>query len=224
MVSQVLEGVDQAAAHCILTGEQEREEDHCHLAVAEFFTALPFRILNGLEPTVKHASGFATVCHVDLAFCRCFNEPLEGNLASSDGPPDFCSRKGKREVNELEGAGDIPILVTDFLGGDRGNVISAEHTQRGVHVEMTCDHHDWMGFSVGADPITEMLSGNLVLDVKVKAVGRVSVSATYVTGTGEGNRPKCFASEKGVEGLAVRHVLLTGKENPKRRSEGLGRS
>lgn len=36
-----------------------------------------------------------------------------------------------------------------------------------------------------------------------------------MTGTGERNIPKRFASEKGVEGFAVRHVLLTGKEDPK---------
>ena len=170
MVSQVLEGVDQAAAHRILTGEQEGEDDHCHLAVTEFFTTFPFGILNGLEPTVKHACGFTAVCHMDLAFGGGFNEPLEGNLTSLNCPPDLCSREGEREVYELKGASDIPILVANLLRGDLGNVISAEYTQRGVHVEMTGDHHDGMGFSVGGEPITEVLSGNLVLNVKVKAV------------------------------------------------------
>lgn len=40
-------------------------------------------------------------------------------------------------------------------------------------------------------------------------------SLSYATRTGEGNRPKCFASEKGIEGFAVCHVLLTGEKNPK---------
>ena len=43
----------------------------------------------------------------------------------------------------------------------------------------------------------------------------MSFSLSYVTGTEEGNEPKCFASEKGVEGFAVGHVLLTGEEHPK---------
>ena len=31
-----------------------------------------------------------------------FNKPSEGDLESPDGPPDFCSRGGKREADELE--------------------------------------------------------------------------------------------------------------------------
>lgn len=168
VISQVLEGIDQAAAHCVLAGEQEREEDHGHFAVTEFLAALPFGILDSLEPTVKHAGGFATVCHVDLALGSSLNEPLEGDLTSLDSPVDFSSGEGKREVDEFKGTCDIPVLVTDLPGGDRGDVISTEDPQGGVHVEVTGDHHDGTGLSVGGHPIAEVLTGNLVLDVKVK--------------------------------------------------------
>ena len=171
VISQVLEGIDQPAAHSILAGEQEREEDHGHLAVTEFLAALPFGILDSLEPAVKHTSWFTTVCHVDLAFCSSLDEPFEGDLASLNGPVNFGSREGKREIDEFEGAGDIPVLVTDLPSGDRGDVISAEDTQGRIHVEVTGDHHDGAGLSVGSDPIAEVLTGNLVLDVKVKAAG-----------------------------------------------------
>ena len=171
MVSQVLEGVDQAAAHSILAGEQEREDDHCHFAVTEFPAALPFGILDSLEPTVKHAGDFTTVCHMDLAIGSSFNKPLEGNLTSLDSPPDFGSRYGKREVDELKGTGDVPIFVANFLGGSFGDMVSAKHTQGGVHVEMTGDHHDGMRFAIRADPVAEMLAGDLVLNVKVKTAG-----------------------------------------------------
>jgi hypothetical protein len=173
MISQVLEGIDQAAAHSILAGEQEREDDHGHLAVTELLAALPFGILNNLEPGVKHAGRFTAVCHVDLALGGSFNEPLEGDLTSLDGPPNLGSRKGKREVYELEGTSDVPILVTDLLGSDSGDMISAENTQGSVHVEVTGDHHEGTRLSIGGGPIAEMLTGDLFLDIKVKAVGEV---------------------------------------------------
>jgi len=212
MVGQVLEGVDQTTAHSILACEQEREEDHSHFTVTEFFAALPFWILDGLEPTVKHAGGFTAVCHVNFAVGGTFDEPLEGDLTSLDGPVDFGSGEGKREVDELEGTGDIPVLVTDLLGGGSGDVISTEDAQGCIHVEMAGDHHNGMGFSIGTDPIAEVLTGNLVLDIKVEAVG--DVSQGYVTGTNRRNEPKCFASEKGIERFAVCHVLLAGEEHP----------
>ena len=168
----MLEGVDQAAAHGVLAGEQEREDDHGHLAVTELLAAFPFRILDRLEPTVKHTSRFTTVCHVNLALGSGFNEPLEGDLTSSDSPPDFGSGKGKGEVDELEGTGDVPVFVTDLLGGDSGDVISAENTQGSVHIEVTGDHHERAGVSIGRGPITEMFTSDPVLDAKVKAVGR----------------------------------------------------
>ena len=137
---------------------------------------------------------------MDLAFGGSFNKPLEGNLASSDGPPDFSSRKGKGEVYEFESTGDVPILVTNFLGGNFRNVISAEYTQRGVHVEMTGDHHDGMGFSVGADPIAEMFSGDLVLNVEVKAVKWVSASATSQERT-NGTDPSALRVKRALRAL-----------------------
>ena len=178
MIGQVLEGVDQAAAHSILAGEQEREEDHAHLTVAEFPAAFPFGVLNRLEPSVKHAGDFAAVCHVDLAVGSTLNEPLEGDLTSLDSPVDLGSGDGEREVDELEGTGDIPVLVTDLPGGDRGDVISTEDTQGGVHVEMAGGHHDGMSLSIGADPIAEVLAGDPILDIKVKAVRCMSGKAT----------------------------------------------
>jgi len=141
MISQVLEGIDQTAAHSILAGEQEGKDDHGHFTVTEFLAALPFGILNGLKPTVKHTGNFTTIFHVNLAFGSSLNKPLEGNFTSLDGPVNFGSGEGNREVDELEGTGDIPVLVTDLLGGDSGNVSSAEDTQGGIHVEMTGDHH-----------------------------------------------------------------------------------
>ena len=170
MIGQVLEGIDQAAAHSILAGEQEREEDHGHLAVTELPAALPFGVLNSLEPAVKHAGNFTAVCHMDLALGGRLDEPLEGDLASLDGPVDFGSGKGEREIDELESTSDIPVFVTDLPGGCSGDVISAEYTQRGVHVEVTGDHHDGAGLSIGGEPIAEMITGDLVLDVKIKAV------------------------------------------------------
>ena len=169
VIGQVLEGIDQTAAHGILAGKQEREEDHGHLTVAELLAALPFGILDSLEPAVKHAGGFAAICHVDLALRSSFDEPPEGDLTSLDSSVDFSSGKGKGEVDELEGAGDIPVLVTDLSGGGGGDVISAEDTQGSIHVEVTGDHHDGTGLPVGGDPIAEMFTGNPVLDVKVKA-------------------------------------------------------
>jgi len=173
MISQVLEGIDQAAAHRILAGEQEREDDHGHLTVTELPAAFPFGILNILEPTVKHAGRFTAVCHVDLTLGGSFDEPLEGNLTGPDSPPNFCSGKGKREVDEFEGTGDVPVFVTDLLGGGSRDVVSAENTQGSVHVEMAGDHHEGAGLSIGGGPIAEMLAGNPVLDVKVKTVGDV---------------------------------------------------
>jgi len=169
----VLEGIDQAAAHRILAGKQEREDDHGHLTVTELLAAFPFGILNSLEPTVKHAGRFTTVCHVDLALGGSLNEPLEGDLAGLDSPPNLCSGKGKREVDELEGTSDVPVFVTDLLSGDSRDVISAENTQGSVHVEMAGDHHEGACLSIGGGPIAEMLAGDPVLDVKVKAVGDV---------------------------------------------------
>lgn len=178
MIGQVLEGVNQAAAHSILAGEQEREENHSHLTVTEFPAAFPFGVLDRLEPSVKHAGDFTAICHVDLAVGSTLNEPLEGDLTGLDGPVDLGSRNGEGEVDEFEGTGDIPVLVTDLPGGDRGDVISTEDTQRGVHVEVTGGHHDGMSLPIGVDPITEVLAGDLVLDVKVKAVWGMSGKAT----------------------------------------------
>ena len=169
VISQVLEGVDQATAHSVLAGEQEREEDHSHFAVTEFPAALPLGILDRLKPTVKHAGGFTAVCHMDLALGSSFNEPLEGNLTGPNGPPDFCSRQCKGKVDKFEGPCDIPVFVTDFLGGDCGDVISTKYAQRGVHVEMAGDHHDGMSLSISGNPIAEVLAGDFVLNVKIEA-------------------------------------------------------
>ena len=179
MISQVLEGIDQAAAHSILAGEQEREDDHGHLAVTEFLAALPLGMLNSLEPTVKHAGRFTTICHVDLALGGSFNEPLEGDLASLDSSPDFGTGKGEREVDELEGTSDIPVFVTDLLGGDSRDMVSAENTQGSVHVEVAGDHHERTWLSIGGEPTAEMLTGDPVLDVKVKAVKDVRVKVRH---------------------------------------------
>jgi len=216
MISQVLEGIDQTTAHSILAGEQEGEDDHGHFTVTEFLAALPFWILNGLKPAVEHAGNFTTICHVDLALGSSFNKPLEGDFTSLDSPVDFGSGEGNREVDELEGTGDIPVLVTNLLGGGSGNMISTEDTQGGIHVKMTGDHHEGMGLSIGADPGAEMLAGDPVLDVKVKAVGDI-LSQSYVTGTGGRNGPKCFASEEDIERFAVRHVHLASEEHPETR-------
>ena len=107
---------------------------------------------------------------MDLTVGSTLDEPLESDLTSLDGPVDLGSGEGERKVDELEGTGNIPVLVTDLPGGFRGDVISTEDTQGGVHVEVTGGHHDGMGLSIGADPIAEVLAGDPVLNVKVKTV------------------------------------------------------
>ena len=119
---------------------------------------------------------------MDLALGGSFDEPLEGNLTCLDSPPNFCSGKGKRKVDELEGTGDVPVFVTDLLGGGSRDMVSAENAQGSVHVEMAGDHHEGACLSIGGGPIAEMLAGNPVLNVKVKTVGDVSF-INHITGT-----------------------------------------
>jgi len=58
MISKVLESIDQAAAHGILTSEQEGKHDHGHLTIAELLAALISGILKKGDPLVEHALRF----------------------------------------------------------------------------------------------------------------------------------------------------------------------
>ena len=136
---------------------------------------------------------------MDLALGGGFNKPFEGDLTSLDGPPDFCSGDGKREVDEFEGTSDVPVFVTDFLGCDSGDVISAEDAQGGVHVEVTCDHHEGACLSISRRPIAEMFAGDPVLDVKIKAVGDFELDGRQEQGSG--TDPRAFRVKRTLSAL-----------------------
>jgi hypothetical protein len=115
--------------------------------VAKVALALVRRVVEQLDPLVKQAGRLAAVGHLDFAVFRGEREPVHGSLARLDGLVDFRAGEGEREVDELEGLGDVPVLVVDLLGGFVGDVVSTEDTQRGVHVEETSGEHERLGGS-----------------------------------------------------------------------------
>lgn len=101
MIDQVLETVDQTTTHSVLTGEQEREQNHAHLVVTEVPAALVVGVLEHRDPLVKHTGGELAVVHCDLAVLGSQSQPLERDFTGLYGFVDFRARNSEREVDKL---------------------------------------------------------------------------------------------------------------------------
>ena len=179
VISQMLKAKDHTATHRVLRGEEEGEQDHRHFPIAKVCAAtLIVGIVEELDPCIEHALGLFPVGHCDLAVVRGKLEPMHGNLACLNRPPDFCSRERKGEVDQLETLGDCPILVVYLLGSMLGNVLAAKNAEGGVHVHIASCHHNRHGGVCGGrvcKPIGKVLSGDGILDPSVNSGGGYDV-------------------------------------------------
>jgi hypothetical protein len=141
----MLESVNQAAAHGILRREQEGEQDHRHLVIAKVPPAFIRRIVEQRDPLIQHTRRRSSIGHSDLAFASSLFEPVHSHLASLYRSVDFRSGHGEGEIDELEGFGDGPVFVVDFVGSVFGDVIATEDVEGGVHVEEAGSLHDRFG-------------------------------------------------------------------------------
>jgi hypothetical protein len=175
MIGEVLECVNYAAAHGVLGSEQERKEDHGHFSIAEVLpAAFVFRVFDGQDPPVEHALGFGIVLHGDLAPTCGELEPAHGDLARLAGFPYFGAGKGEGKVDQLEGVGDGPVLIVDFLRGTIGDVGAAKNAQGSVYVHVPGTHHNSLrrvGGGSSLEPTGKMFPDHTVLDADVNPEG-----------------------------------------------------
>jgi len=66
---------------------------------------------------------------------------------------DLGSRDGEREVDELESESDLPVLVRDRMLLLVGEVLSAEDSEGGLHVEVANREHVTEGREEGRERV-----------------------------------------------------------------------
>lgn len=172
VVREVLQAVDEPAAHRVLAREEEREEHHRHLEVAKVAPALVLRVREVAHPLVEHALRLRARGHRALAQARRALEVRERRLARLDRAVHLRAREREREVDELERDGDQPVLVRDLPRRRVADVRAAEDAEGRVHVEVAREHHDRLRRRVLRglrEPLAEVLARDRVLDADVHA-------------------------------------------------------
>lgn len=100
-IGKMLEEVNQAAAHGILRRKEEGEEDHGHFSIGEVLAPFVIGGSEGGNPFLEHALWLTSFGHSDTTPGTSQFEPVHGPLTALNGIPDFGSRKGNGEVDQL---------------------------------------------------------------------------------------------------------------------------
>lgn len=205
MVGQVLEHVDDAGAHCILAGKQETEDNKCHFAIVEFSGDLSASIGNCLflcvdkvaNPLINHASNLSTVRNPNFGILACRFEMFHGSFTGLDCTIDFGTGEREWEIDQFKGKCNLPVVVANDLDSLLWDVLTAEDTERSMHVQIASRMHDRLrrGISLGIlEPKCEMVAGNRVLDFEVNC--------------------ESFAGEEGIKDASIVNVFFSIQEDP----------
>lgn len=188
---------------------------------------------NGLNPSVKQAVSLGARGHALLGGGGGIGKVLDGNGAGAASVPDLGSGEGcKRivisfsavspresqrtegEVDELESLGDLPVLGGDLTDALLGDVIAAEDTKRGLHVDVAEDHPVGLGLGVRVgEPALEGGAVDAVLDFEVDTIREEEVSYNLTCNALRYSR-ESLGGEQAVESLAILVVNLSIEEDP----------